>query len=39
MNLGERKSFADVSATVLEALGCKEKLDGESFYGDIVLED
>ena len=39
MNLGERKSFADVSATVLEALGCKEKLDGESFYGDIVLVD
>ena len=39
MNLGERKTFADVSATVLQALGCREKLDGESFYGDIVLEE
>ena len=39
MNLGERKTFADVSATVLEALGIEEKLDGESFYGDIVLDE
>ena len=39
VNLGERKTFADVSATVLEALGCKEKLDGTSFYGDIALEE
>lgn len=39
MNLGERKTFADVSATVLEALGCKEKLDGTSFYQDIVLDE
>lgn len=39
MNLGERKTFADVSATVLEALGCKEKLDGTSFYKDIVLDE
>lgn len=39
LNLGERKTFADVSATVLEALGVNEKLDGESFYGDIVLKD
>ena len=38
MNLGERKSFADVSATVLEALGCNEKLDGESFYKEIALD-
>ncbi|MBQ8972681.1 MAG: phosphopentomutase [Clostridia bacterium] len=37
IDLGERKTFADVSATVLEALGCKEKLDGTSFYGDIAL--
>ncbi len=37
VNLGERKTFADVSATVLEALGCNEKLDGTSFYGDIAL--
>ncbi len=38
VNLGERKSFADVSATVLEALGCNEKLDGESFYKEIALD-
>ena len=38
VNLGERTSFADVSATVLEALGCSEKLDGTSFYGDIALD-
>ena len=38
VNLGERATFADVSATVLEALGAKAKLDGTSFYRDIVLE-
>ena len=38
VNLGQRKSFADVSATVLEALGCNEKLDGTSFYKDIAIE-
>ena len=38
VNLGERKTFADVSATVLEALGCSEKLDGTSFYRDIALQ-
>ena len=38
VNLGERRSFADVSATVLEALGCNEKLDGESFYKEIALD-
>ena len=37
VNLGERKSFADISATALEALGCSEKLDGKSFYKDIAL--
>ena len=37
VNLGQRKTFADVSATVLEALGCNEKLDGTSFYRDIAL--
>ena len=37
VNLGQRKSFADVSATVLEALGCNEKLDGTSFYRDIAI--
>ena len=38
VNLGARKSFADVSATVLEALGCSEKLDGASFYKDIAID-
>jgi phosphopentomutase len=38
VNLGQRKTFADVSATVLEALGCNEKLDGTSFYRDIALD-
>lgn len=37
VNLGERQSFADISATVLEALGVNEKLDGTSFYRDIAL--
>ena len=37
VNLGERTTFADVSATVLEALGCSEKLDGTSFYKSIAL--
>lgn len=37
VNLPPRKSLADVSATVLEALGCGEKLDGVSFYKDIAL--
>ena len=32
VSLGERKSYADVAATVLEALGCKRKTEGESFY-------
>ena len=38
VDLGERSTFADVSATVLEALGCRQRLDGTSFYGDIALE-
>ena len=38
VDLGERSTFADVSATVLEALGCRQRLDGASFYGDIALE-
>ena len=37
VDLGERESFADISATVLEALGCSEKLDGTSFYRDICI--
>ena len=39
VDLGERSTFADVSATVLEALGCRGKLDGTSFYRDIALDD
>ena len=38
VNLGQRKTFADVSATVLEALGVSEKLDGTSFYKEIALD-
>ena len=38
VNLGERGTFADISATALEALGCAEKLDGESFYKRIALD-
>ena len=38
VDLGERSTFADVSATVLEALGCRQRLDSTSFYGDIALE-
>ena len=37
VNLGERTTFADISATALQALGVQEKLDGTSFYGDIAL--
>ena len=37
--LGQRKTFADVAATILEALGCEERLDGTSFYGDIALDE
>ena len=36
--LGVRGTFADVSATVLEALGAKGRLDGTSFYSKIALE-
>ena len=38
VNLGERATFADLSATALEALGVAEKLDGTSFYKDIALD-
>lgn len=38
VDLGCRTSFADVSATILEALGCKEKLDGTSFFKDIEID-
>ena len=39
VELGRRNTFADVSATVLEALGCHEKLDGTSFLKDVLLKD
>ena len=39
VDLGERATFADVSATVLEALGCRQRLDGTSFYRDVLLEE
>ena len=38
VNLGERTTFADISATALEALGASGKLDGTSFYRDIALD-
>ena len=38
VTLGERATFADVSATVLEALGCRQRLDGTSFYKTIALD-
>ena len=37
VNLGDRASFADISATILEALGAKGRVDGESFYSEIKL--
>lgn len=37
VDLGTRKSFADVSATLLEAFGVGKKLAGESFLADIEL--
>jgi len=39
VDLGERKTFADVAATVMEALGLEERLAGSSFYKDIVLDE
>ena len=37
VDLGERATFADMSATILEGLGCRTKLDGTSFWNDIAL--
>ena len=38
VNLGVRKSFADISATVLEYLGIdKENTDGESFLSKVLI--
>ena len=38
VDLGRRETFADVSATVLEAFGGVNTLDGQSFYDEIVEE-
>lgn len=35
VDLGTRKSFADVGATIMEAFGVKKQLEGESFLKDI----
>lgn len=37
VDLGTRNTFADVSATVLEALGLRNTLDGASFWDEIKL--
>ncbi len=34
-NLGIRKCFGDISATILEMFGVKAELDGTSFYGEL----
>ena len=39
VDLGERQTFADISATILEALGAKKRLDGESFYKEIAIDE
>lgn len=39
VDLGQRSTFADVSATILEALGARARLDGESFYKQIALQN
>lgn len=36
VNLGTRKSFADIGATILDLFGIKEKTDGESFKEQIL---
>lgn len=36
VNLGTRKCFADIGATVLEYLGVKQEISGESFLKDIL---
>jgi len=36
INLNTRSSFADIGATVLEALGCKDRAQGQSFYKEVA---
>lgn len=37
VNLGTRLTFADIGATVLEALGHKGRVQGQSFYKEVAL--
>ncbi len=39
IDLGTRKTFADVSATVLEALGIRNTIDGTSFWGEMKNQE
>jgi phosphopentomutase len=36
VNLGTRKTFADIAATAAESFGVSAKIAGESFYKDIT---
>jgi phosphopentomutase len=36
VNLGTRKTFADIAATAVEGFGISAKIAGESFYKDIT---
>jgi phosphopentomutase len=38
IDLGTRKSFADLGATVAQLLGCKPTVDGQSFAGKLFRE-
>ena len=39
VDLGTRKTFADVAKTTMDALGVANALPGESFYGALNPED
>ena len=36
VNLGTRKSFADIAATITDLLGVEYETEGESFAAEIV---
>ena len=36
-NLHTRKTFGDIGATILEMFDVREKIEGESFYQEIIL--
>lgn len=38
VNLGTRSSFADIGATVLEILGVKQEIEGESFWREVNIK-